>query len=92
MSLRNLTIVERIPYARTGPLKSNYGFLTPQATTRDAAHELGHVREAMSVQAYGAAAAFSRTIPSVLTGAFLTYATPLASTTPLPCPRAPPKT
>jgi len=24
------------------PLKSNYGFLTPQATTRDAAHELGH--------------------------------------------------
>ena len=24
------------------PLKSGYGFLTPQATTRDAAHELGH--------------------------------------------------
>ncbi|HDP54623.1 MAG TPA: hypothetical protein ENN24_02935 [Bacteroidetes bacterium] len=29
------------------PLKSNYGFLTPQATTRDAAHELSHVPEAM---------------------------------------------
>lgn len=49
------------------PLKRNYGFLTPQSTTRDAAHELGHVREAMPVQAHGAAAAFSRTIPSVLT-------------------------
>ncbi|MDD2278178.1 MAG: hypothetical protein PHD06_02910 [Bacteroidales bacterium] len=24
------------------PLRSSYGFLTPQATTRDAAHELGH--------------------------------------------------
>lgn len=40
-------------------IKSGYGFLTPQADARTAAHELGHVREAMQVQASGAATAFS---------------------------------